>query len=349
MRLQADCSSVESALRRLAAVAACVGEALAGNGDAVGTGALRAVRRGCPERRTATGAAPEAFAIAGAARCCAAQQQAAHRREQPHRGEGAEAGAGPPPGAAWGPGSAAGRKGEPAQDGSGSALPHSVRTSGWGAECGPAPTAPSAGERAARDGVPGLALGKAAGHSSPSACPAAAVPGVGSGAAAPGEVDLLAGSLVRDTAAAGAASDSEDGSELVGPRLDRRWCMPLQYYLLSVVLPSRLVCRPNSKLIVMLKKLLYLLCLSIKLVQDQGICWVSQALLLDSAWVLGMCRTCHSCSAGSSGSAAPARAAWRPAVPGLQLRRLPRGPVLRPAPRPYDVVLMRLRGAHARP
>ena len=136
-----------------------------------------------------------------------------------HCGEGAEAGAGPRPGAAWGPGSAAGRKGEPAEDGSGFALPDSLGTSGWGgsAECGPAPTAPPAGERAARDGVPGLAPGTAAGHSTPGACPAAAVRGVGSGAAAASGADLLAGSLVRDTAAAGAASDSEDSFELVGP------------------------------------------------------------------------------------------------------------------------------------
>ena len=243
MRLQAECSSFESTLGGLAAVAACVGDALAVDGDAVGTDTLRGLRWGRAQRRTATRAAPEVPATAGAARCCAAQQQAAQRMAELHYGEGAEAGAGPRPGAAWGPGSAAGRKGEPAEDGSGFALPDSVRTSGWGgsAECGPAPTAPSAGERAARDGVPGLAPGKAAGHSTPGACPAAAVPGVGSGAAAASGADLLAGSLVRDTAAAGAASVSEDSFELVGPWLYRRWCMPLQFYSLPGVLSSRLV------------------------------------------------------------------------------------------------------------
>lgn len=74
------------------------------------------------------------------------------------------------------------------------------------------------------------------------------------GAAAAGEVDLLAGSLVRDiAAAAGAASDSEDSLELVGPWLDWRWCMPLRVYQLSGVLSSRLACRPNRKLIGQLK------------------------------------------------------------------------------------------------
>lgn len=178
---QAECSSFESALRGLAAVAACVGDALAGEEDVVSTETLRALRRGRAERRTATGAALEVAATAGAARCCAAQQQAAHCMQQPHCGEGAEAGACLRPGAAWGSGSAAGRHGESAQDGSGSVLPDSVRSSGRGGsgECGPAPKAPSGGKRAARDGVPGLAPGTAAGHSTPCACAAAAVPGNG--------------------------------------------------------------------------------------------------------------------------------------------------------------------------
>ena len=178
MCLQADCSSFESALRRLAAVAACIGDALAGDRDTAGTGTLRGLRRGRAERRTATGEVP---ASAGAARCCAAQQQAAHCMEQPHYEEGAEAGAGARPGAAWGPGSAAGRQGKSAEDSSGSALPNALRTSGQGgrAEGGPVPTAPPGGKRAARDEVPGLAPGAAAGHSTPGACPAAAAARVG--------------------------------------------------------------------------------------------------------------------------------------------------------------------------
>ena len=122
MRLQAECSSFESALRRLAAAGASVGDALAPDGAIVAVGMLHGSQRGGPERRSATGAPREVAAAAGgAARCSAALQQAAHCVEQPRCEEGAEAGGCRRPGAAWGPCSAAGRECESAVGCSGSA------------------------------------------------------------------------------------------------------------------------------------------------------------------------------------------------------------------------------------
>ena len=178
MRLQAECSSFESALWRLAAAAASVGDVLAEYGAAFGTGTLRGPRRVSLERQSATaGAAPGVAATTGAARCGAALQQAARCLEQPRCGEGQQAGGDSRPDAAQGPGSAAGRKGESAVDVFGSALPD--RAPGWGgdAERGPAPMAPSGGKRAARDAGPGLARGSGASHSTPGARAGIAVTG----------------------------------------------------------------------------------------------------------------------------------------------------------------------------